>query len=74
MSADGTRIRRLADTPTGGAWPRHFALVDGYLVVANQNSETLTVLPIDAESGIPGPACSTLDLPTPVCVLPAAVE
>ncbi len=74
VSADGTRIRRLADTPTGGAWPRHFALVDGYLVVANQNSETLTVLPIDAESGIPGPACSTLDLPTPVCVLPAAVE
>ena len=73
MSADGTRIRRLAGTPTGGV-ARHFALVDGYLVVANQNSETLTVLPIDAESGIPGPACSTLDLPTPVCVLPAAVE
>ncbi|KUP95817.1 lactonase family protein [Thermobifida cellulosilytica] len=71
VSADGTRVRHLADTPTGGAWPRHFALVDGYVVVANQNSETLTVLAVDPDDGVPRPPHHTFEIPTPVCVLPA---
>ncbi|MEY9210647.1 lactonase family protein [Thermobifida halotolerans] len=74
VSSDGTRLRHLADTPTGGAWPRHFAQVGRYLVVANQNSATLTTLPLDPADGIPGPARHTLDVPTPVCVLPASVD
>lgn len=74
VSADGARVRHLADTPSGGAWPRHFALVDGYLVVANQNSATLAALPVDPADGVPGPARHLLTVPTPVCVLPARAE
>ncbi|TDQ49211.1 lactonase family protein [Actinorugispora endophytica] len=71
VSADGARLRHLADTPTGGAWPRHFAQVSGYIVVANQNSSTLTSLPVDPVDGIPGEARHSLDVPDPVCVRPA---
>jgi 6-phosphogluconolactonase len=64
-------LRALADTPTGGAWPRHFALLGGLLYVANQDSDTVTVLRIDPNTGIPAPAHVELNVPKPTCVLPA---
>ncbi|GAA3754026.1 6-phosphogluconolactonase (cycloisomerase 2 family) [Spinactinospora alkalitolerans] len=71
VSADGAKLRHLADTSTGGAWPRHFARVADLLVVANQNSGTLTALRIDPATGVPRAAEHHLPLPDPVCVLPA---
>ncbi|QTE31259.1 lactonase family protein [Pengzhenrongella sicca] len=49
---------------SGGSWPRHFARVDGWTVVANQLTHTLTAL---------GPTTPTasLALPSPACVVPA---
>ncbi|MFC7329842.1 lactonase family protein [Marinactinospora rubrisoli] len=72
VEADGAVLRRLAEVPTGGAWPRHFALVAGHLIVANQRSGTLTVLRVDERTGIPRPTGHRLDSPRPACVLPAA--
>lgn len=80
VSPDGSAITHLADTPIGGVWPRHFAVLpadasdgrDGngdVVVVANQNSSTLTVLTIDPVSGA-GTLTAQLDLPAPACVLP----
>ncbi|QJW35803.1 lactonase family protein [Cellulosimicrobium protaetiae] len=53
-------LRHLADSPVGGAWPRHFAVLDGsglseaqphdLVVVANQNDDPLLARP-DAPSG-----------------------
>ncbi|MFF2269766.1 lactonase family protein [Cellulosimicrobium cellulans] len=53
-------LRHLADSPVGGAWPRHFAVLDGgaapeellhdLVVVANQNDDPLLVRP-DAPAG-----------------------
>ncbi|GLU47720.1 lactonase family protein [Nocardiopsis ansamitocini] len=71
VTEDGAMLTRLAQTPTGGTWPRHFAQVGDYIVVANQNSATVTVLPVDPANGIPGPVRHSLELPSPVCVLPA---
>ncbi|GAA1083429.1 lactonase family protein [Nocardiopsis composta] len=68
----GATLRHLADVPTGGAWPRHFALVGGHLVAANQNSGTITALPLDPGTGVPGAPVSELAVPDPACVLPAA--
>jgi 6-phosphogluconolactonase (cycloisomerase 2 family) len=55
---------------TGGAWPRHIAVVDDTLLVANQHSGTVTTLHRDEESGIPRAAKAVVELPSPACVLP----
>lgn len=47
-----------------GDWPRHFAVVEHLVVVADQTSDTLTVL----RDGVP---TAQLPLPAPACVLPA---
>lgn len=49
----------------GGHWPRHFAVVGPWAVVALERAHRLAVL--DAS----GAVVSTLDLPSPTCVLPA---
>ncbi|MFR9730159.1 lactonase family protein [Saccharopolyspora sp. MS10] len=51
-------LERLASTPTGGRWPRHFAFApDGSaLHVVNQRSGTITRLPRDAGTGLLAPA------------------
>lgn len=64
VGADG----RLADgrsSALGGSWPRHFAVVGPWVVVALERAHRLVVL--DAS----GEVVSTLDLPSPTCVLPA---
>jgi 6-phosphogluconolactonase (cycloisomerase 2 family) len=53
-------LRHLSDSPVGGAWPRHFAVLDGpaapeetlhdLVVVANQNDDPLLARP-DAPAG-----------------------
>jgi len=60
----------VGEVPTGGAWPRHFALVDDYLYVANQRSHTVVVFRIDPATGIPVPTGDVLATPSPTCVLP----
>lgn len=51
-------------TPCGGDWPRNFAVSpDGrWLLVANQYSGDIAVLPIDA-NGLPGPAIAQIPVP-----------
>ena len=72
-------LEHLADSPLGGAWPRHFAVLapvgDGtpagdLVVVANQNSSNLTVLRIDREDGS-GVLVDELAVPVPACVVEA---
>lgn len=48
----------------GGDWPRHFALTTDYLIVANQYSHTLTLLP----ANLPGSPLATIAIPAPSCV------
>lgn len=67
--ADNGRLSLLAHTPTGGAFPRNFAISpDGKsLLVANQNSDNILSFAIDPDRG-------TLDkkqdnsVKTPVCI------
>ncbi|MNW66134.1 Lactonase, 7-bladed beta-propeller [compost metagenome] len=77
--AAGPVLEHLADTPLGGAWPRHFAVLapagDGtpeadLVVVANQNSSNLTVLRIDRADGA-GTLVDELAIPVPACVVEA---
>ncbi|GAB3476350.1 lactonase family protein [Nocardiopsis coralliicola] len=67
--ADGA-LRRVGAAPTGGAWPRHIARAGSFLVAANQYSGTVTALPIDPDTGVPGPPAAEFAVPDPACVLP----
>lgn len=54
---------------SGGKTPRHFALesTGKYLLVANQDSDNITVFVADRTDGSLS-VCSTIEIPTPVCV------
>lgn len=69
LAVDGAQMHPVADVPTGGAWPRHLAVVGAHLYVANQNSHQVTHFRIDSDSGIPEPAPDVLETPSPACVL-----
>jgi 6-phosphogluconolactonase len=53
---DGARLEPLATPDCGGVWPRHLSLhpAGERLYVANQRSGTVTWLPVDADTGVPG--------------------
>jgi 6-phosphogluconolactonase (cycloisomerase 2 family) len=62
IRADGL-LEPVADDPVPGAWPRHFDVVDGWTVVAEQVSGGLATLARD------GSVVGTLSLPAPSCVV-----
>lgn len=70
-AVDGAALRPLRDTPTGGKWPRHHAIIGDFLYVPNQNSATITALRIDPETGGLGEATVAASFPYPTCILPA---
>lgn len=56
---DGT-LTPAGQVPLPGAWPRHFAEVEGWIVVADQVGDSLTVLRdgvVVSRAGLPAPAC-----------------
>jgi 6-phosphogluconolactonase len=64
---DGPMPRYVTEVAVG-AWPRHLALDQDLLYVANERSHDVQVMRIDPGTGIPAPD-STLDVPSPTCVL-----
>ncbi|HUX69959.1 MAG TPA: beta-propeller fold lactonase family protein, partial [Cellulomonadaceae bacterium] len=67
VSPGGSRLDALGESSSEGTWPRHFTIVDGATVVANQVSSTVVVTRGgDVASGV-APA---LELPSPACVVP----
>ncbi|NJC21235.1 6-phosphogluconolactonase (cycloisomerase 2 family) [Arthrobacter pigmenti] len=72
---EGASLTHLAESPIGGQWPRHFAVVAAaddaadLVIVANQYSSTLDVLRCDPSGR--AVQVESLGLPVPACVLPA---
>jgi 6-phosphogluconolactonase (cycloisomerase 2 family) len=60
--------RYVTEVATGD-WPRHIALDDGKLYVANERSHQVTCMLIDPETGIPAESL-TIEVPSPTHVLP----
>jgi 6-phosphogluconolactonase (cycloisomerase 2 family) len=61
----------IADTATGGAWPRHLAVIGGFLYVANERSHDVTVFALEDATGLPVPTPHTLKIPSPGCIMAA---
>jgi 6-phosphogluconolactonase len=69
LDASDGGLSLVGSASSGGVWPRHFARVPGYLLVANQMSDAVAVLPI-GEDGVPGEAIAQITVGTPACVVP----
>jgi 6-phosphogluconolactonase (cycloisomerase 2 family) len=67
---DNGALHGLAEVPVGAVWPRHFAVVDDLMLVANERSNSVTGLRLDPETGIPQPLGVLAETGTPTCVLP----
>ncbi|MBM2619421.1 lactonase family protein [Actinoplanes sp. LDG1-06] len=65
VSAGGAHLTLVATPPCGGVWPRHLAIdaTGTWLYVANERSGTLAWFPLDAETGVPGPAAGSIAVP-----------
>ncbi len=68
---DGT-LTALGHAPSGGEWPRNFAILPpGYrILVANEHTDNAVTYRIDSASGRLSPTGSQYRVPKPVCVLP----
>jgi 6-phosphogluconolactonase len=69
FAAHGASLTPVEEISTGGAGPRNFTIAGDVMYVANQRSDTVTVLRLDPRSGVPRPTGARIDVPTPVCVL-----
>lgn len=67
----GGRLESLGHRSTEGAAPRNFTISpDGrFLLVANQDSDTIVSMPIEPETGLLGPSVAITKVPTPVCLV-----
>nr|WP_254281400.1 beta-propeller fold lactonase family protein [Frigoribacterium sp. VKM Ac-2836] len=66
---ESSRLRLVGQAPCGGEWPRHFAIADGLLYCANQGSDTVSVLPLDEVTGLPGAPVDLFTLGSPACIV-----
>jgi 6-phosphogluconolactonase len=71
VDADSGTLTALGQAPTGGKWPRNFALLpdESHLIVANQHTNDLFLLPRNAERGTLGKATGRIEASRPVCVV-----
>jgi 6-phosphogluconolactonase len=56
--------------PTGGHWPRNFALgpAGRFLYVANQDSDDIVAFTIDTDSGLLSPTGFAAHVSRPACI------
>ncbi|WP_022908000.1 lactonase family protein [Curtobacterium sp. B18] len=69
LDASDGGLTVVGSASSGGVWPRHFARVPGFLLVANQMSDAIAVLPLGAD-GVPGEAVAQIAVGTPTCIVP----
>jgi 6-phosphogluconolactonase (cycloisomerase 2 family) len=62
-------LRRIAEVPCGGAWPRDLVASDGHLYVANQHSDAVVTFTAGRS---PQPTGEVFATGSPACVLPLA--
>lgn len=74
LDAESGELRAAGHFSTGGRTPRDFAIDPSgrVLIAANQDSDSMVVFSIDAESGALTRR-STVETPTPVCVVPTTL-
>jgi 6-phosphogluconolactonase len=76
FSIDGSRAHPRLDlrqqVSTGGKWPRHFALGERHIYIANQDSGDVAVFARDPATGRVGDQIHRIDVVGPTCVVLAS--
>ncbi|WP_433055341.1 lactonase family protein [Dactylosporangium sp. CS-033363] len=72
FAVEAAGLLPVDEVSTGGTWPRHFVVLDGALCVANQHSNTVALLELDRDTGVPSPARVVIEHPSPTAVIPVA--
>ncbi len=64
-------LKFLQHAPCGGKTPRHFKIdpTGRWLLCAHQDSSTISVLPLDPDTGFLGEPSHTVSSPSPICLL-----
>lgn len=68
---DDGGVRPRADVPSGGDWPRHHLVRNGWLHVAHERSGDVVTYPLDPATGLPGEAVGRVALASPTALVPA---
>jgi 6-phosphogluconolactonase len=65
------KLTIVQHAPCGGQTPRHFTIDPSgkWLLCGHQNSNTLSILSLNPETGLLGEPQSTVEIPSPVCIL-----
>lgn len=71
VAADTGTLTVIQHHPTGGSWPRNFAIdpTGRFLLVENQRSGNVVTLAIDPGTGLLAETGNVLEVPAPVCLL-----
>ena len=74
LDVDGSRgvARPLMDYSSGGDWPRHHLVRNGWLHVAHERSHDVTTFRLDPVSGLPGEVQSRLVTGSPTALVMAS--
>lgn len=65
------KLTLIQHAPCGGKAPRHFKIdpTGNWLICGHQDSNTISVLSLDPATGMLGEPQSTLETPSPICIL-----
>lgn len=69
-AGDEGRLTTVQHIPTGGSWPRNFAIDPSgrFLLAANQRSDNVVVFTVDRATGRLDGTGHELSIPSPVCI------
>ena len=65
-------LRPVMDCPSGGDWPRHHLVRDGWLHIAHERSHDVTTFRLDPGTGLPGDAHHRLVAGSPTALVVAS--
>lgn len=68
----GAELVPIRNFSSGGDWPRHHLVRNGWLHVAHERSDNVATFRLDPVSGSPGPLVQSLSTPSPTALVPAA--
>ena len=70
IDQDSGQLKQLADVPTGGKEPRHFAIDPSgkFLLAEDQVSDKIVTFRIDQKTGALTPTGDSVEVPSPVCL------
>lgn len=69
LAVDNGRLERVGVTPSGGRCPRHHLVGDNVIYVAHEESNEVTTLELNLDSGVPGHVLQRLRMGSPTALV-----